>query len=334
MRAYVIRRLFLIVPTLFFVTLIVFFIARFIPGSVIDLMLAQMGGEDASMTFAELEATAEGLKHALGLDLPVHIQYGRWIGVLPEPDTGFDGILQGNLGVSLWGRWSIGSELLRRYPITLELGVTAMLIAFCVAMPVGVYAAIRQDTTGDYVGRSFAILAISLPTFWLGTMVTVYPSIWWNWSPPITYIPLSESITGNLAQFLLPAAIQGFHSTGSTMRMTRTMMLEVMRHDYIRTAWAKGLGERTIIYRHALKNALIPVVTLIGNHVHIVIGGSVIMEQIFNLPGIGRLMISALNHRDYPVISAINLVIASFIVCVNLLVDLSYAWLDPRVVYK
>ncbi|MFC2071684.1 ABC transporter permease [Chloroflexota bacterium] len=334
MSAYIIRRVFLMIPTLFIVTLIVFFIVRFIPGSVIDLMLSQMGGEDASMTFMELEATAEGIKQALGLDVPAHIQYGRWMGLIPHPDTGFNGIFQGNLGNSLWGRWSIRDAIAQRYPITLELGVLAIAMAWLIALPIGIYSAIRQDSAPDYASRSIAIMWLALPGFWLATMVTVFPSIWWNWSPPITYIPLSESVTGNILQFLLPSFLMGLHMSGSIVRYTRTMLLEVMRQDYIRTAWAKGLTERAVIARHALKNALIPLVTILGMESAHVLGGSVIMEQIFSLPGIGRLMVSALRARDYPVISAINLVMASGILVINLIVDISYAYLDPRVVYK
>ncbi|MFC1943451.1 ABC transporter permease [Chloroflexota bacterium] len=329
MQAYIIRRLLLIIPTLFLVTLIVFFAVRFIPGDAIEQMLAE-----AEITIEQQEISEKELRHALGLDVPVHVQYGRWIGIVPKPEEGFSGIFQGDLGNSLWSGQPVIDEIVHRWPITLEIGILSIIISISMGIPIGIYSAIRQDTPSDYTGRTIAILAISLPSFWLGTMVTVYPSIWWNWSPPLTYIPLVEDPLANLRQFLLPAAIMGMHSSGTVMRMTRTMMLEVLRQDYIRTAWAKGLRERTIIFRHALKNALIPVVTLIGMSVPLLIGGVVVMESIFNLPGMGRLMIGALGSRDYPVISAINLLVASVILGVNLLVDLSYAYLDPRVSYR
>ena len=331
MSAYIIRRLLLMIPTLFLVTLIVFFSVRFIPGNVVELMVAEMAEEAGGAEIAQME---EALRHQMGLDVPVHIQYGRWLGILPREEGGFQGILQGDFGTSLWRKVPVTEEILQRIPVTLELGVLAKIRAILIALPIGVVSAIRQDTAQDYAGRTFAILAISLPSFWLATMIIVYPSIWWGWAPPMQLIPLIENPVENLKQFLLPAFIMGMVTSGGTMRMTRTMMLEVMRQDYIRTAWAKGLTERTIIVRHALKNALIPVVTLLGLQLTILISGTVVIEQIFALPGVGRLMIDALNRRDYPIISAINLMVASFIVVVNLLIDLTYGWLDPRVVYK
>ncbi|MFC1943753.1 ABC transporter permease [Chloroflexota bacterium] len=331
MSAYVIRRLLLMIPTLFLVTIIVFFSVRFIPGSVIDLMVAEMAEEMGQEDILLLE---EDLKHRMGLDVPVYVQYGRWLGVVPAAEGGFHGVFQGNLGNSLWRRTSAAEEILQRLPVSIELGSFAIITALLLALPIGIYSAIRQDTAGDYAGRTFAILAISLPSFWLGTIIIVYPSIWWGWMPAVQLISFAENPLGNLGQFLLPGFIMGMTTSGSTMRMTRTMMLEVLRQDYIRTAWAKGLTERTIILRHVLKNALIPVVTILGTHLNILISGTVVIEQIFALPGVGRLMIDALNKRDYPLVSGINLMVSCFVVTMNLLVDLTYGWLDPRVVYK
>ena len=207
----------------------------------------------------------------------------------------------------------------------------AIVIGLVIALPVGIYSAIRQDTAADYLGRSFAILGLATPNFWLGLMVVLYPAIWWGWSPSMELIPLAEDPLGNLGMFLIPSLILGTASAAATMRMTRTMMLEVLRQDYIRTAWAKGLRERVVVMRHAVKNALIPVVTLIGLQLPILIGGSVIMENIFNLPGLGRLMVVALENRDYPVVSGVNLFFAAAVVLFNLLIDLLYSYLDPRV---
>ena len=201
-------------------------------------------------------------------------------------------------------------------------------------MPIGIYAALRQDTALDYIARSFAIIMLSVPGFWLATMVIVYPSIWWNWTPSLEYIPFLENPGGNLIQFLLPGFLMGTQMSGSLQRMIRTMVLEVMRQDYIRTAWSKGLGERTIIIRHALKNAMMPVITIAGMMLPMLIAGSVIIEQIFCLPGVGRLTFEALTQRDYPIISGINLVMASTVLTMNLIVDITYAWLDPRVQYR
>jgi peptide/nickel transport system permease protein len=210
----------------------------------------------------------------------------------------------------------------------------AAIIALLISIPIGVYSAIRQDTWGDYLGRTIAILAISLPSFWIATIIIVFPAIYFNWSPEMEYIPFFENPVRNLIQFIVPAAIMGMVMSGTTMRMTRTMMLEVLRQDYIRTAWSKGLKERTVIIRHALKNALIPIVTIMGMMLPILIGGSVIMEQVFSLPGIGRWTIEAIGQRDYPVISGINLVIATVILAANLMVDLTYSWIDPRIRYR
>jgi peptide/nickel transport system permease protein len=333
MRAYLIRRLLLIIPTLFILSIIVFLSVRFIPGDVIDVM-----AQDMMFTAGEIDR--EALERALGLDVPVYVQYGRWIGVLPSPDwvTGeshFKGLLQGSLGESLWGGYlSVEEKIIGRLPVTIELGVLAIVIGLVIALPVGIYSAIRQDTAADYVGRSAAIIGMATPNFWLALMVMLYPAIWWGWSPPMRLIPFTEDPLGNLGMFIIPSLILGTASAAATMRMTRTMMLEVLRQDYIRTAWSKGLKERVVIMRHAIKNALIPVVTLVGMQLPILVGGSVIMENIFMLPGLGRLMVNALSDRDYPVVSGVNLVFATMVVGVNLMIDLIYPYLDPRVRYS
>ena len=210
----------------------------------------------------------------------------------------------------------------------------AIVIGLLIALPVGIYSAIRQDTAADYLGRTAAVLGLATPNFWLALMVMIYPAIWWGWSPPMEWVPFPEDPLGNLGVLIIPSLILGTAMSASTMRMTRTMMLEVLRQDYIRTAWSKGLRERVVVVRHATKNALIPVVTLIGMSLPILVGGSVIIENIFNLPGLGRLMVVALNNRDYPVVSGINLFFATVVIGVNLMIDLMYPLLDPRVRYK
>ena len=334
MRAYLIRRLLLIIPTLFILSIIVFLSVRFIPGDIVDAMAAQME------RYQTATIDREAVERMLGLDVPVYVQYGRWIGVLPTPDwvTGeshFNGLLQGNLGHSMIrGKVAVDELIIGRLPVTIELGVLAIVIGLVIALPVGIYSAIRQDTAADYAGRTVAIIGLATPNFWLGMMVMIFPAIWWGWTPPLKLIPFTEDPLGNLGMFLLPSLIVGTASAASTMRMTRTMMLEVLRQDYIRTAWSKGLKERVVVLRHALKNALIPVVTLIGMELPIVVGGAVIMENIFNLPGLGQLMVNALTDRDYPLISGINLFFATAVVGINLMIDLIYAFLDPRVRYK
>ena len=281
----------------------------------------------------------ETLEHMLGLDVPVHVQYGRWIGVLPTPDwvTGeshFRGLLQGTLGESLMGAFTIEERIIDRLPVTIELGVIAIIIGLLIALPVGIYSAIRQDTAEDYVGRTAAIIGMSVPNFWLALMVMIFPAIWWGWSPPMELVPFTEDPLGNLGILIIPSLILGTAMSAATMRMTRTTMLEVLRQDYVRTAWSKGLKERVVVMRHAIKNALIPVVTLVGIQLPLLVGGSVIMENIFNLPGLGRLMVTALNDRDYPVVSGVNLVFGAAVMGANLMIDLIYPYLDPRVRYR
>jgi len=312
------------------VTMIVFLSVRFIPGSVVELMAADRYRE-ATIPIEEAIAI---IREQLGLNVPIWKQYVRWLGAWPQEDGSFSGVVEGDLGKSLYTERNIRNEILQRVPISLELGIMAFITALLVAFPIGIYSAIRQDTIGDYVGRSFAIMCIAVPGFWIGTLVFVYPAIWWNWSPPVEYIPFTANPGANLMQFLIPGVIMGMVMSGVTMRMTRTMMLEVLRQDYIRTAWSKGLRESVVVIRHALKNALIPVVTIVGLQLPIIIGGAVIMEQIFVLPGIGRLMVDALGQRDYPIISGINIMMATVILLANLLVDLTYAWLDPRIRYR
>ena len=318
MRAYVIRRLLLIIPTLFILSVLVFLSVRFIPGDIVDMMVAS----DMNFMYG---VDREVVLRALGLDVPVHVQYGRWL----------EGIfLHGTLGNSLLGAWTVEERILGRLPVTLEIGFLAIVIGLVLGVPIGIYSAVRQDTAADYVGRTVAIFGLATPNFWLGIMVMIYPAIWWGWAPPMRLIPLSDDLLGNLEMFIIPSLILGTALSASTMRMTRTMMLEVLRQDYIRTAWSKGLRERVVVMRHAIKNALIPVVTLIGLQLPVVVGGAVIMENIFNLPGLGRLMLTALSDRDYPVISGINLFFATVVVVINLVIDLIYGYLDPRVRYR
>ena len=299
-------------------SILVFLSVRFIPGDVIDVMVGRM---DLSTTNIDRAA----LERRLGLDVPVWVPYGRWLAGI---------FLHGTLGESLMGRGAVEDKVSGRLPVTIQLGVMAIVIGLVIALPVGIYSAIRQDSAADFLGRSVAIIGLATPNFWLGIMVMIYPAIWWGWTPPMELISFTEVPLGNLGVFIVPSLILGTALAAATMRMTRTMMLEVLRQDYIRTAWAKGLRERVVVMRHAVKNALIPVVTLIGLQLPILFGGSVIMETIFNLPGLGRLLLTALDNRDYPVVSGINLFFATAVVLFNLLIDLLYCYLDPRVRYE
>ena len=318
MRAYIIRRLLLAIPTLLILTILVFLSVRFIPGDVIDVMTRRL-------MFQGITVDREAVEVMLGLDVPVYVQYGRWM----------EGIfLHGTLGESLMARWTVEERIIGRLPVTIELGALAIIIGLVIALPVGIYSAIRQDTAADYLGRTAAVIGMATPNFWLALMVMIYPAIWWGWSPPLELIPFTEDPLGNLGMFFIPSLILGTAGAASTMRMTRTMMLEVLRQDYIRTAWSKGLKERVVVLRHALKNALIPVVTMIGMDFPMLVGGAVIIENIFNLPGLGQLAVTALTERDYPVVSGVNLFFAAAVLGANLMIDLIYPYLDPRVRYS
>jgi len=318
MQAYIVRRLLALIPTMFFASLIVFVTVRLIPGDIIDMMLSQ---NDISAD----KFSRDQLVAALGLDKPLWTQYAHWMGNI---------LLAGDFGRSLWQNTPVSELLMARLPVTFQLGAMALVVALLVAIPIGAYSAMRQDTAGDYLGRSFSILMLAVPGFWMGTMVMVFPSIWWGWSPDVKFSSFSQDPLTNVKQMIIPAIILGTSLSAVTMRLTRTMMLEVLRQDYIRTAWAKGLPEKLVVARHALKNALIPVVTLIGLQAPLLIGGAVIMEQIFVIPGMGLLLLDAVNQRDYPIITGVFLVVGVAVMLINLLVDLSYGFLDPKVRYR
>lgn len=264
------------------------------------------------------------IEASLGLDKPIYVQYFVWI----------TDILQGDLGRSLWQNTPVTEQLAATLPITFELGLMALMVALSVAIPIGIYSAMRQDTAGDYIARSFSLLMLAIPSFWLGTLVMVFPSVWWRWAPPLQYTPFLEDPLGNLGHLLVPAILLGLSLSAVTMRMTRTMMLEVLRQDYIRTARAKGLAENMVVLRHALRNCLIPVVTLIGLQAPLLIGGAVILEQIFVVPGMGLLLLEAVFQRDYPVVTGVFLVVGVAILTINLVVDLTYGFLDPKVRHR
>ncbi len=314
MQVFVIRRFAALLPTLFFASVIVFMVVRLIPGDVIDLMLSQDDGAD------KLDRAA--LERALGFDRPMVDQYLNWIGGV---------LFEGDFGLSLWRHTPVADMLLARLPVTLELSLLALTVALVIAIPVGILSAIRQDTLADYVARSFSILMLAIPGFWIATIVVVFPAIWWGWSPEVKFTPFLEDPLANLKQLIVPALIMGTSLSAVTIRMMRTTMLEVLRQEYVRTAWAKGLSERVVVTRHVLKNALIPVVTVIGLQATLLIGGSVIMEQIFVIPGMGLLLIEAVFDRDYPIVTGVFLVTGVAIVLINFLVDLSYGLLDPKV---
>lgn len=314
MQRYIMRRLLLTIPSLLGVTLIVSGMVRLLPGDAVTLMLQDYGG------YAK---DADDLRAKLGLSQPFQVQYIKWLG----------GIAHGDFGQSLRDRTPIAHDLATRLPVTFELGLLGLVISLLIAIPLGVYSAVRQDSLSDFIARSAAIAMLAIPGFWLATLAITLPALWFHWSPPLIYTPLQDSPTTNLKQMLLPAIILGIGLSGSIMRLTRAQMLEVLRQDYIRTSRAKGLSDRAVVYRHALRNAVVPVVTLLGLNMAVLISGTVVLESIFVLPGMGRYLLEALNNRDYPVVQAVVLLFATLIIVINLGVDLLYAWLDPRIHY-
>ena len=315
MSKYVARRLALLVPTLVGVSIFVFVLVRLLPGDATTLQL-----QDARASAADEAA----LRHQLGLDQPIYVQYVNWLGTLAR----------GDLGHSFKSRNPVTDELSGRIPVTLELGLLALVISAGIAIPVGVLSASRQDTWADYVSRSAAIGLLAIPGFWLGTLVITLPSVWWQWTPPLRYTRLFDDPPKNLLNVIVPALILGLGLSGGLMRLIRTQMLEVLRQDFMRTAAAKGLAEHSIVLRHGLKNAFIPALTALGLQLSLLISGTVVLESIFVLPGMGRYLLESVQARDYPAIEALNLLFATVIVVANLFVDLAYGWLDPRVRYS
>jgi peptide/nickel transport system permease protein len=316
MTNYIMRRVLLMIPTLFVVSLMVFLVIRLLPGDVVENVIGQF----ASLSEGDREAVEEDL----GLNDPWYEQYWEFI----------TGAIQGDFGNSLQSRTPISEALADRVPVSIQLGLMALFIAVFVGVPLGVLAAIKQDSMIDYVTRSTAITFVALPSFWLGTLVIVLPSVWWDWAPPIQYKEFWEDPRENLVMLGIPAIILGLGLSGGIMRLTRAQVLEVMRQDYIRTASSKGLHQRTVIVRHALKNALIPVTTLIALQIPIIIGGTVVLETIFSIPGMGAYLVTAATGSDYTVIQAVNLLVAVVVLSSNLVTDIIYAYLDPRIRYS
>jgi peptide/nickel transport system permease protein len=316
MYKYVLRRVLLAIPVLILSSLIVFGLMRVMPG---DALIALMG-ESGNVGEKELAK----LRKDLGLDRPYYEQYLLWAWQM----------VSFNPGYSIFTNEPIPVALKKAIPVTLELAALALVLGIVIAVPIGVLSATRQDTSADYAGRIIAVSGLSMPDFWLGTLVITFAAIWFHWIPPIGYASLWEDPLRNLQQFVLPAAVLGFRLSAATMRMTRSTVLEVLKEDYVRTAWAKGLAGRIVVYKHALKNALIPVVTIVGGQLGVLLAGTFVVEVIFALPGMGRLTVEAILYRDYPVVQTNLILVAGTLVTLNLLVDLTYAWLDPRIRYR
>jgi peptide/nickel transport system permease protein len=311
MQTYILKRAVLAAITLLIVVLMAFSILRIMPGSAAEMMVTEQG-------YAE---NVEALRERLGLSDPVYVQFGDWLGDL----------LHGSMGESLYTGKPITEEIANRLPVSLRLGIMMLLTGWSVGVPLGVLAAVRQGTALDELSRATAVLFLALPTFWVATMFLVFPSIWFGWAPPLRYVPFTDDPIASTKHLIWPALIGGLPISAGIVRVTRTLMLEVLRQDYIRTARAKGLGHWAVLYRHGLRNTAPPLITIMGLQVTTLVAGSVILEQIFGIPGVGRYVLEAAIRRDYPVVQAILLITATLLLTTNLAVDLAYGYLDPRI---
>src|SRR5919108_633873 len=315
---YILKRVLLMIPTLLGAALLVFLLMHVVPG---DIALLIIGGDQGGDINAQevLKVRAQ-----LGLDRPLYLQFLSWLWRAAHLD----------FGNSLWTGAPVSEELWSRLPVTLEVAVCATLVSGLLAIPLGMLAAVRQDTWPDYVVRVVSIGGLAVPSFWIGILIILLLVIWFQWSPPLEFVSLFVDPWQNFKQLVWPIVSVGYRYAAVTTRMTRSAMLEVLREDYVRTAWAKGLHERMVVLKHTLKNAMLPVITIIGTEFAFLIGGLVVTETVFTLNGVGRFMVDAIAHRDIPVVQALVLLIACIFVAINLLIDVLYAWLDPRVSYR
>ena len=316
MQRYIASRLILMVPTVILLTMVTFGLLRIMPGDFVVAQMSQARGADA--------AQAALFRKELGLDVPAPLQYVRWMG----------GVVTGNWGTSFWQRKPVLEVIRNASPISAELGILATTIGLLIAIPIGVASAIKQDTPLDYLLRSMSVVGISVPNFFLGLLLIIYAGILFGWFPPLGRHSLFEEPWLNIQQVLPGAFVLGAAQSAQIMRILRTTMLETLREDYIRTARSKGLTEMNVVFKHAFRNALIPVVTVLGFQVSTIIGGSVVVESVFGINGVGRTYIDAVTQRDYPLVQGIALILVMATLLTNLLVDLSYSWLDPRIRYS
>lgn len=319
MKGYVVRRIGLFIPTMLLTTVIVFGLFFLVPG---DAALFILTGEEGAG--AVTDEDLEKLRRELGLDRPIHIQYFDWLW----------NILRGDLGISIWYREPVTDEIRDKFAVTLQLSIMGILMAFVVAVPMGMISAVRQDTWPDYICRSFTLVGIALPTFWLAILIIYFLAYVFNWLPPLGYATLWEDPILNLKQLFFPALAIAIHDLAFTARVTRSSMLEVLREDYVRTARSKGLHETKVLGRHALKNAILPVITVSGYQFARLLGGTIIIETIFAVPGLGAFLIESIIHRDFVVIQAVVLLTAAVVLTLNLIIDLIYGILDPRIRYQ
>ena len=315
MRGYLLQRLSTAGLTLLGMSAVIFVLMRLAPGNIVDILFESAGYVDPQ--------AKQALTRELGFDRPVLVQYGRWLGE----------IVRGDLGKSYRYDIPAWQVIKPRIPVTVELAALALLVSVLLGVPTGVVSAARQGSALDYALRVVSLAGLSMPSFWLGMLIILLLVFWAGWIPALTYVSPFEDLRAHLLQFLLPALAVGYRSSALIMRITRSSMLEVLREDYIRTAWAKGQREALVVWRHALKNASLPVITLIGIEFAFLIGGLIVTETVFNLPGVARYLVDAIQVRDYPIVQNLVMLIAVVVVLANLTVDLLYTWLDPRIKY-
>lgn len=317
MGSYVVKRVLLLIPTLLLVCVITFILMRMIPMDVVATLQQKLSANGNYVS-------EDYVKELLGLDKPGIQQFFIWIGQ----------VARGDLGTSYFDHTTVNSIIAKKLPVTIELGILSLIFTNIISIPLGLLCASKQDSISDYTVRVISTFLIAMPVFWVATMFIIYPNVWWGWAPRADYVSFFKDPIGNLAMLVPPAIISAIGQSGIQMRTIRTMTLEVMRQDYIRTAWEKGVPEKKVLFKYAFRNSMIPIVTMIGGSVAMMIGGNVIMENIFNIPGIGQALISALNSRDYPIVQGCVLVLSLFVMIINLIVDISYKWIDPRVKFE
>jgi peptide/nickel transport system permease protein len=314
---YTLHRILLMIPTLLGVAILVFLMLRLMPGDVVDVMLRGEGGSVSPEIIAAERAR-------LGLDQPIWLQFIKWMG----------GVLQGNLGYSMWTGQPITYEIGIRLELSMQVAIMATILAVLIAIPLGTLSALFKDSWIDHAIRVFSIAGLAVPSFWLGMIIILVLLSYFHWHPPLTFTPFLEDPMTNLSQLIWPAMAVGYRYSAVATRMMRSTILEVLQEDYIRTARAKGVMERMVVMRHAMRNAMLPVVTVIGLEFAFLIGGLVVTEQVFNLNGIGKLFVEAVGRGDYTLVQGLVLLVATFFILINFVIDLLYAVLDPRIRYR
>ncbi len=316
MGKYIVKRILLLIPTVFIVCVIVFGLMRMMPGDAVDIIVVRMRNSGYTVD-------ADAVRSMMGLDVPPVKQFFNW----------FLGVCHGDLGDSYFQNESVAAIIFRQLPISLELGIISLILATLLSIPLGLFCAAKQDSIADYALRIIAVLCMSVPMFWIATLVLFYPAKWWGYAPQVKYYSIFADPIKNMGMFLVPGILGAVAQAGTQLRITRSMVLDTMRQDYIRTAYAKGVKEKDVLFKHAFRNAMIPVITVIGGSVGAMVGGNVILENIFNIPGIGQQLVTSLGYRDMPLVEGCVLIMSLFVMVVNLVIDVTYKWIDPRVTF-